>query len=219
MRTAPLVVRRDGAEFSLRRISDNELNRLARRAVPIEDDLLFWMHWNSRHRQPRSLSLPEFFVAMATAFGASGFAFDDYKSSFCFPFHLTTDKSGIRGEYVLLVQDWKGGVEAKLMRCFGESRAQLGPLHPFVDAELSRDEFRYVMNFLSGYLEARQEAALTDGSPTVPDFVQRVDAALLLYGYRDGAPFEHSHENQGDYDQALAQTPKALLGVDLGPTL
>lgn len=217
MRTAPLVVRRDGAEFSLRRISDNELHRLARRAAPIENDLLFWMHWNSRRNQPRALSLPEFFVGMANAFGASGFAFDDYKSSFCFPFHLTTNKGGSRGDYVLLVQDWKGGVEARLMRCCGDIRPRLGPAQPFVDAELSRDDFRYLMNFLGGYLEGRQEAMLTEGAPVVPDFVQRVDAALLMYGYRNGLPFEHAHENSADYERALSQTPEELLDIDIGP--
>jgi hypothetical protein len=219
MRTAPLVVRRDGAEFSLRRISDNELHRLARRAAPIENDLMFWMHWNSRRRQPAMLSLPEFFVAMADAFGASGFAFDDYKSSFCFPFHLTTDKGGSLGNYVLLVQDWKGGVEARLMRCCSDRQPPLGPPQPFVDAELSRDDFHYLMNFLGGYLEGRQETMPAEAEHSVPDFVQRVDAALLLYGYRDGMPFEHAHEDSSDYERALAQTPAALLDVDIGPMI
>lgn len=219
MRTAPLLVQRDGAEFSLRRISDNELHRLARRAAMIENDPLFWMHWNSRRRQPRSLSLPEFFVAMANEFGASGFAFDDYKSSFCFPFHLTTDKGGNRGEYVLLVQDWKGGIESKLMRCFDEIRSPREHLQPFVDDEFSRDDFRYAMSFLGGYLEARLQASQTDGTAPVPDFVQRVDAAALLYGYRDGAPFEHCHENSDDYYEALARIPGTLLRADIGQTL
>lgn len=220
MRTTPLVMRHEGAEFSLRRISDNELHRLGKRAEPIEPDALFWMRWNARRPEPRTLPLPQFFVGMAYAFGGSGCYFDDYKSSFCFPFHLTTVERGVRGDYLLLVRDWKGGIEAGLFRRGAASRSEHGGFHPFVDAEFSRDDFRYVMSFLGGFVEGFLES--TTAGPLaapIPDFVNCVGAAALLYGYRDGKPFERSFADGDDYYTALAEVPAELRDVDIGDTL
>lgn len=214
MQSKPLVIQCRGAEFTLRRIDDGELHRLARTATQIEDDHGFWLQWDHRHRQPGALSLAEFFVGMTRAFGTTGLAFDDYKSSFCFPFQLTTEKASVRGDYLLLVEDWKGGVAAKLLRRCGRRTPQLGPIEPFVAAEFSRDDFRFVMNFLDGYLEGLQSVAHRT-EPPVPDFVQCVDAAFLVYGYRDGAPFERCFDAEDEYREVLAGTSLDLLDAAL----
>lgn len=216
MQSEPLVIRREGAQFSLRRISDDEMHRLGRRATAVEDDSLFWLQWHCRRHQPKRLTLPEFLVAMIRRFGPSGFAFDDYKSSFCFPLHLVTEKASGRGSYLLLVGDRKGGLDAPLLRLDGKRSSAFAPIQPFVEAEFARDDYRYVLNFLEGYLEGLQ-ATLARVADKVPDFVQRVDAAFLLYGYRDGAPFEQHFERERDYREALARVPRELL--DLGVEL
>jgi hypothetical protein len=74
MQSEPLVIRREGAVFSLRRIGDDEMHRLGRRATAIEDDSLFWLQWHCRRHPPKRLTLPEFLVAMIRRFGPSGFA-------------------------------------------------------------------------------------------------------------------------------------------------
>lgn len=214
MQNESLLIRHRDAKFSLRRIDDRELSRLARTATDIEDDHAFWLQRNHRQRQPDALSLAEFFVGMTRAFGATGCTFDDYKSSFCFPFQLTTDKAGVKGDYLLLVQDWKGGVAAKLLRRCGRRTPELGPIEPFVATEFSRDNFRFVMNFLDGYLEGVQSIARRTESP-VPDFVQHVEAALLIYGYRNGTPFERHFDDDEEYRAALADTSAELLDAAL----
>ena len=45
--------------------------------------------------------------------------------------------------------------------------------------------------FVQGYLETAK--------PVVHDYVHAVRAALLLYGYRDGKPFEHHAEDADDF--------------------
>ena len=224
MRTTPLVVRRNGAEFSLRRISDNDLHRLRRNTVPIEEDHLFWMIWNSHRVQPRPLSLPEFFVAMSRVFGRSGSCFYPYKCSFSFPFHMTTTKRGERGDYLLLVGDWKGGLDARLRRCTSEPPMHLAPIAPFVEAEFSREDFREVMVFLDGfcegYLEATSEASGQARALKTPDFARAVDSALMLYGFRNGEPFEDYFDDHDAYGAALEHTStKELLHVDIGEVL
>lgn len=216
MRSEPLVIRRDGAVFSLRRIGDDEMRRLGRRSTAVEDDPLFWLQWHCLQRHAGGLTLPEFLVGMSRRFGPSGFAFDDYKSSFCFPLHMTTEKAGVRGDYLLLVHDWKGGLDAQLLRNDGKRSSAFGPIQRHVDAEFARDDYRYVMNFLTGYLEGMQ-TSLARFVSKVPAFVQRVDAAFLLYGYRDGRPFEQHFEREEGYRDALARVPsdRLDLGVDL----
>lgn len=214
MRIDPLVIRRDGAVFSLRRICDDELRRLGKRAVFVEEDHVLSMQWNSRRRHEGALSLPEFLVEMSRAFGPSGSWYDDYKSSFCFPFHLTTAKGEVRGDYLLLVQDWKGGFQARVMRRESASHSGIGPPLPFVDAEFSCDDFRWVVSFLEGYLEGRCGAAKAT-APPVPDFARRIDAANAVYGYRNHVPFAQSFANERDYSKALADTPDALFDVEL----
>lgn len=214
MHDEPLVIRRDGAEFSLRRIGDDELRRLGRRSAVVDFDSLFWLQWHCRQRQPERLTLPEFFVAMTHRFGPSGFLFDDYKSSFCFPLHLTTEKAGVRGSYLLLVKDRKGGLEAPLLRHDGKRSSACRPFQRFVDAEFARNDYHYVMNFLEGYLEGLQSMLARVGS-RVPDFVQRVGAACMLYGYRDGRPFEQHFECWEEYQDELARVPPELLDLGL----
>ena len=223
MQFAPLVVRRDDAVFTLRRVSDNELHRLGCRAAAIEEDLMFWLGFCSHRRKPLPLSLPEILVAMSQRFGGSGLYFDDYKSSFCFPFHLTTAKADVRGEYLLLVSDWKGRLDARLHRLGCKRRAGLAPFEPFRDAEFSREDFRCVIGFLEGFaegwLEARAEREPGAAIEPIPDFVNHVDAALLLYGYRDGAPFEQHFDDDDEYRAALGQIPAELSQVAIGETM
>ena len=85
MQQQPMVIRRDGAEFTLTRIDDRLLEVLGDGAVAIEEDHLFWLGWHPRCRQHPPLGLPQFFLMMCQRFGDSGTAFDHYKSSFCFP--------------------------------------------------------------------------------------------------------------------------------------
>jgi hypothetical protein len=199
MRRAPLVMQRQGARFTLRRIGDDALRRLARHAAAVEADHAFWLHRAVPGAAERPLSLPEYFVALSLQFGRSGACFDDYKSSFCFPFHLTTAKGTARGDYVLIVEDYKGGPNTRLWRRDAEDHGALGTIQPFVDAEFSRDDYRWVMNYLEGFLQGYLETA----RPAVADFVHQVDAVLLRYGYRSGRPFEQYAEDREQYDAAI----------------
>lgn len=197
----PLVIRRAGATFELRRIHDDDLRRLGRDAAAIEDDHAYWLHRGVPNEGARPLSLPEYFLGLSLRFGPSGRCFDDYKSSFCFPFHLVIAKGSTRGSYVLLVQDWKGGPATRLWRVNGNEPSAAHTIQPFVDAEFSRDDYRFVMNFLEGFLEGLLETARAP----VPDFEHTVEAALLRYGYRGGQPFEQYFDDDEQFTQALAR--------------
>lgn len=210
--TEPLVIRRNDDEFALRRVSDREWWRLGRHATAIEDDPLFWLMRGALGRR-RLLSLPEYFVALSHLFGASSDHFDDYKSSFCFPFHLTTAKGAARGDYILLVRDRKGGPDSALWRCDGSSRSGLRPIEPFVAAEFSRDDYRHVMNHLEGYVMGYLNTARL----AVPDFVNVVESVLLRYGYRNGQPFEHRCEDDEEFDAAAQRYEAMPVGADVVP--
>ena len=222
MQFTPLDVRRGDAVFTLRRVSDNELYRLGRHAVAVEEDHLFWLAFYARRRRPPPLTLPEIVVALSRRFGDSGRHFDDYKSSFCFPFHLTTAKGDARGDYLLLVCDWKGGLGAQLHRRFDKRRSGSG-FEPFHDTEFSRDDYRFLVQFLEGFAAGYLEAITTPQPGAridpIPDFVNRVEAAFLLYGYRNGVPFEQQFDSEDEYRAALAKIPDELSQVAIGDTL
>jgi hypothetical protein len=46
--------------------------------------------------------------------------------------------------------------------------------------------------------------------PPVPAFVQHVEAALLICGYRHGPPFERHFDDDEEYRAALANTSAEL---------
>lgn len=194
-RHRPFLIRRDGAVFELQRIRDEDLRLLLRDAAAIEDDFAYGLLRGAARREVRPLSLPEYLTGLSLRFGRSGRFFDDYKSSFAFPFRLTTTKGVARGNYVLLIEDWKGGPNSRLWRCSSERRTGLRTFHPFVDAEFSCDDYHYVLSYLEGFVQGYLETA----KPVVHDYVHAVRAALLLYGYRDGKPFEHHAEDADDF--------------------
>lgn len=199
MNTMPLRIRRTDAEFTLQRIGDAKLRRLARHASAVESDPAWWLIRGAV--APCRMSLPEFFVALSRAFGASSCIHDSYKSSFCFPFHLTTAKGITHGDYLLLVQDYKGGPDARLWRRDGERRRGFRPYEPFVDAEFSRDDLRHLLTQLDDLLLQQLRAAALP----VPDFVKAVESEQMVYGYRNGSPFERCYRHESNYLRALAR--------------
>ncbi len=205
----PLVVRRGTAEFTLTRVDDRALDALGLDAVLVEEDDLFWMQWHSPRRVPRPLSLPRFFLMMCQRFGDSGAVLDTYKSSFCFPFRMVTSKQGRSGDYVVLVGDWKGGLRVKLFRRGAESDDARGGID-FVEEEFSRDDFHFLVSYLDGYLEAFEERYRERILVEAPDFLHDVEAAQLLYGYKDGRPFVHEFEDGDEYEKVRARLLEEL---------
>lgn len=157
MKQQPLVVKRGTAEFTLTRIEDRALGALSVDAVEVEEDYMLWMELHSSRREPRPLGLPQFFLMMCQRFGDSGVAFDDYKSSFCFAFRMATSKLGTTGDYLFVVTDWKGGLRVRLFRRGAGSDSRNRPSIEFVEEEFSRDDFRFLVGFLEGYLESLEE--------------------------------------------------------------
>jgi hypothetical protein len=206
----PLVVRRGTAEFTLTRIDDRALEALGLDAVQVEEDHLFWMHWHSPRREPRPLGLARFFLMMCQRFGDSAVMLDTYKSSFCFPFRMATSKQERSGDYLVLVGDWKGGLRVKLFRRGAEHHGDDRNWIDFVEEEFSREDFRFLVNYLDGYLEAFEENYREQIVVEAPDFLHDVEGAQVLYGYKDGRPFVHEFEDGDEYQKMRARLLEEL---------
>ena len=208
MNQQPLVVTRDTNTFTLTRIDERALVTLGRNAVQIEEDHIFWMQWHSHRHQPPPLGLPQFFLMMCQRFGDSGTAFDDYKQSFTFPFHMVTRKGETTGDYLVLIEDWKGGLNVRVYRRFGKPRKDRSAWVRPREEEFSSEDFHFLVSYLDGYLSSLEEAYRPLLAKEAPDFLHRVDSTFLLYGYWKGKPFEHQFEDCDEYDRKRAQLMK-----------
>ncbi len=222
MKQESLVVCRGDDLFTLTRIEDRALLALQRNATPIAEDHQFGMPWRPACWQPGSLGLAQFFLMMCQLFGDSGNLYDDYKSSFCFPFRLTTKKGERTGEYLVLIGDWKGEPTVRLLRRNAEASSGIASAQGFIDEEFSREDCHYLIDYLEGSLEMLELAYRKVLATEAPDFLNQVPNAQLLYGYQDGTPFEHRFDDEDDFYSMCARLRaelgdwQARLQFDLG---
>lgn len=179
------------------RLTDDQASSLFPNVVPLKQDYLYLMRLAAKSGHIYA-SLSRTYTALRYAFGESSTFFDSEKTSFCFPFLVSVEKEEPY-HYLLMLRDWKGGVEPKFARLRRSDDGVENPRHvfdPFPD--FSMDEMNYVSEYLSGFLES---VFIIINKFYDEPFMKRVSSSLVLYGFQDGAFFDEGLETPEEYEE------------------
>ena len=204
----PLLFRRKNTQYRLVRLTDNQHYRFLRSSIAIEQDHFTYFDLiRLSHNRKDPMTLAEAYLSLKSQFGESSSIYDQYKSSFCFPFSLQIERSNSAEArqtvpYFLAIRDYKGAFEFNLRRSVDSKNSEIerGIYHKPFEDEFSGDEIDHVFAYLYGFIQGY--------GTTIPRrhnafFYHKIRAILSVYGYMDGQFFECSFHSEEEYDQAI----------------
>jgi hypothetical protein len=193
-------------------IDEKKYDSLRDKNIPIFQD-----NWYSM-RLSRAIESeePDFqhshlYTALKTHFGETPAMYDDYKCSFGYPFLLEITKDRNEVKYLLNFTDMRGGVEfffRKILDKHELNKYERDVFQRPFENEFSGDDMRYFMGwflfYFVGFMKSYQKYYKEE-------FARSVEAALMIYGYRDGNFFDESYEDWDQYHQAKEKLKKTNI--------
>lgn len=205
------LLRLNGGQYNLWRLSDQEFQSLGQHALPIIQNFELLQHLGLRC-SPRGepLSLGGALVVLERWFGVSSGWYDGYRGSFAFPLLLTFERKR-RVSYLLRCHDHRRTLYFPLYRIVSgdPSPAERATCHAPDPDEFSQsqmDDFTAIL--YDRLLEAVDELSHALVSP----FCRAINSDPCLYGYEAGRFFEHSYDSFDRY-RAERQRLEQRLGV------
>ena len=150
-----------------------------------------------KHRAP-GLSHPQLYAILSTLFGESTTLYDEYKCSFGFPFRLKIFRKDKVVEYLLLVTDYKGGINfdfRKILLTLEEKNHYRDShrLYDPIEDDFSRAEMSEFMTEFVYFLLRYRDHIIDDYNQ---EFYRTLDYCCIIYGFRDGQFFmERYHDS------------------------
>ena len=192
-----------GVHYTLTRLDDGTYHNLWQNSLAIEDDYGFYMTFaRLMAREGRKLNFAQMYVALKELCGESSNIFDNWKSSFLFPFLLEVAKADRQSRYLFRFYNYRDSWYCGLRKVLdaddtGYDKHRM--YQPFED-EFSRDEINYLIAYFYSYLFGFFEA-IHDYYDDF--FFKRVDSNLILFGYKDGEFFEEQYDTEEEYLEAI----------------
>jgi len=193
-------------------IDEKKYARLWDKGIPIFHDYEHYIHISRTLKN----DAPDFlhshlYAALKTLFGETAAMYDDYKCSFGYPFLLEITKDRRKTRYLLNFTDMKGGFNfffRKIARENERNKYNRDVLQEPFENEFSREEMRdfmgwfvfYLVGFMKSYRKYYNEA-----------FLRSVDAALMIYGFKDSDFFEEYYDDWDQYQQAIEELKKTNI--------
>jgi hypothetical protein len=189
-------------------VTAREYANLFEQARPIQTNVWeqFQLLWRLSRTTP-PFDLPRQYAALRTLFGESTTMYDDFKCSFGYPFKFEVSHVDRDVTYTILLHDRKGGLDLKFNRVISatdsvDSRELQAYMPPIAD-EFSQKEISELTERFISYL--KDYADQIESRFDTP-FIRSNDAALVIYGFRDGTFFTDTYEEDVDaFDAACIQ--------------
>jgi hypothetical protein len=204
--------RRPGKRFNLKefaigltRLEDGAYMKLRRSSIAIKDDNMFLVQLLypifSQTKRQAPLNFGELYFVMEHLYGESSLLYDDYKSSFLFPFALDVIKEDKVYPYLIIFRDCRGSLEFSVYKCVRREEIVDSTVCPPQENEFSRTEINSFVAYFYGYLQGHLQMFLASGVQPMP-FVKRQDFCHCLYGYYEGQFFEDDYDRKDKFEQA-----------------
>lgn len=189
------------AHYSLYRLSNEDYFILSDYTIPIKAGSDFFTAF---YLQIEPIELPKLYLSLKYLFGESSRFFDNYKSSFAFPLFTEIVKTDAKYNYLIIINDYKGGIDFSIRRCLEE---KIDPIQCFYhdpyEQEFSLEEIRYFISYFCGYLLGIWKI-INQGE--VMPFYHEISSNNLLYGYctQEGY-FQFEYEEDHQRNEILAR--------------
>jgi len=166
--------------YCLYLLSDEDYFILSNYTIPIQASTGFFTAF---YLQIETVELPKLYLSLKSFFGKSSRWFDDYKSSFAFPLFTEIIKPNATYNYIIIVKDYKGGLDFSIHRCVEEKiEPRQSVYHDPYEQEFSLEKIRYFISYFCGYLLGRLE--ILDQDQIMP-FYYDIPSNHLFYGYSE----------------------------------
>ena len=189
------------AHYRLYRLSDEDYSILSNYTIPIQAHSGFFTAF---YLQIETIELPKLYLSLKSLFGESSRLFDNYKSGFAFPLFTEIIKLDATYNYMIIVRDYRGGIDFSIRRCLAEKIEPLQSVyHDPYDQEFSLEEIRYFISYFCGYLLGLWK--VLDRAQVLP-FYHEIQSNHLLYGYSEQEGyFEFEYEEDNQRSEILAR--------------
>lgn len=198
----------DDIHYRLTRLMDDEYVEYHRNSMPIEDNSFFeFMLITHLEEKGELLKFSEVYVALQQLCGRSSKIYDDWKSSFSFPFLFEIHKEENVFPYLLTIRNFRSSLEFKFRRILDPDDKQYDRdvIHEPFEDEFSAEDIHKFLTFFHGYLEG-YFSVIKKHYDTF--FFKRVDSNLILFGYKNNEFFEEQYEDQETYHAAIEELEK-----------
>ena len=196
----------DDIHYTLTRLYDRQHYTLQRRSLVIADDYGFYMHfYNDMRSLGQALNFAQVYVALQSLCGESGILFDEWKSSYTFPFLLKVCKAEQTYDYLLTIYNYRDTLYFGIRRVCQPGEEQhydQRVIHQPFPNEFSRQEINCFIGYFYAYLGGYFEVI---GKYYDTFFFKRVDANMILFGYKEGEYFETAYDTEDEYEQAISK--------------
>ncbi|MEM9213248.1 MAG: hypothetical protein AAGD25_02780 [Cyanobacteria bacterium P01_F01_bin.150] len=184
--------------FSLLRLTDNEYQEFRTRSFPIRyDTMVLWSLRQKSQNNPNLLMLPKLLILLEKEFGRSSKAYDSWKQGFYFPFLLKIQKPSGPFYYLLVIADYRGGIDFSLYRVIDDAKFSEKEPEVYqspIEDELSDLEIAHVVSYIWGFYKGYANSYFAQ-NPHITPFFRYIASENLVYGYWDDQFFERVFED------------------------
>jgi hypothetical protein len=194
-----------GTAYRLVRLDDGEFSALHTRSLAIEESLYVLdgiLRWED-------LLFAEVYLVLQHLTGPSGHYFDDWKSTFSFPFALDVLKGPREFHYLLEVRNYRCSLEFPIRKLVAaeDPRLQEGRIHSPFREEFSRAEVdAFIAHFCSWLADSWESI---QDCPLEP-FLHQVPGSHVLFGYCGEECFEKEYGSERACKAARKRYEKAI---------
>ena len=195
--------------YKLTRMPDDEyIVAYNDNGMRIEHDWRFyWSFEDELKAKGIYLNLAQIHATLKKLCGGSGYFYDHSKGSFSFPFSLKVKKENKNFAYLFMVSDSRGSTHFniyKLLEPDDDKYDRRWSRKP-IEGEFSKKEiYGFIMRFC-GYLADSFKTIVKSYDEF---FFKKVEASLILYGYKDGHFFEEGYDSREEYELAVKALEK-----------
>ena len=198
----------NGKKYGLYRLNDEEYHQLHQMSLSIDVDPIYLMKLEQYFEiKQQRLNLAQINVILTVIAGETRQFYDDWKSSFCFPFALKIETiSKILDNYMLTLCDWRGHLDFQFQRLVSDKEISQGMKRDVVKSpfpeELSEDDIKDLILYLHSYFNAHFQSIQ---HIKWENFFKSIDSNLILYGYQDGEFWQENYREEEEYMQKIEE--------------
>ncbi len=202
--------------YKLIRLNDEQFYLLHQNSISISEDYGQIMDLSMDNDLIYS-SFSKMYVTLKELFGVSSKYYDDWKSSFSFPFLIYFQNGEEEFGYLMNLHNFRSNIEfriAKLIPADDEKFERGIAYNPF--EEFPRHEIHYLINYFTGFLSGYFK---TIEKQYDEFFFKIAQSNHILFGYKEGQYFDSYYQNEEEFESAIQDLKKVeISSSEINPT-
>jgi hypothetical protein len=195
-------------------------------AILLEPEEYFFLKWRMKNLgisqkgfvdfylqseiERNNLTISEIYFAAKLLFGESSDRYDDFKSSYTFPFLLIVKKNGVSNLYIMNFRDYSTSINFSFDRLIiGKKFTDKDPstYHDPIEDEFSLEEINIFQHKFISYLIGIYKGYQLSGKK-IKDFTRVCEKPCAIYGFSNQESFFDIYEGYDELYEAIKELEK-----------